>query len=130
MLSWANDPIVRQNSFNSDHISFETHQRLKCCSEYPANWEDMHLGNIPDMRKRFGVHVGLSNHSFGSIGAVVAVSLGARVIEKHFKLNGVKSADSELSMTKEEFANMVKDSKDAVTISKGPDYSLSPKEQS
>ena len=43
---------------------------LKCCSEYPANWEDMHLGNIPDMRKRFGLHVGLSDHSFGSLGPV------------------------------------------------------------
>ena len=28
---------------------------LKCCSEYPAPWEDMHLGNIPDMEKRFGL---------------------------------------------------------------------------
>lgn len=102
---------------------------LKCCSEYPANWEDMHLGNIPDMRDRFGVHVGLSDHSFGSIGAVVAVSLGARVIEKHVKIDGVESADSAFSMTMEDFAKMVKDANDACAISKGPDYSLSPKEQ-
>lgn len=101
---------------------------LKCCSEYPANWEDMHLGNIPDMRERFGVHVGLSDHSFGSIGAVVAVSLGARVIEKHVKIDGIESADSAFSMAMEEFAKMVKDANDACAISKGPDYSLSPKE--
>ena len=103
---------------------------LKCCSEYPANWEDMHLGNIPDMRNRFGVHVGLSDHSFGSLGAVVAVSLGARVIEKHVKIDGIKSADSEFSMTMEEFAKMVQDVNNACQIAKGPDYSLSPKEQS
>ncbi len=102
---------------------------LKCCSEYPANWEDMHLGNIPDMRERFGVHVGLSDHSFGSLGAVVAVALGAQVIEKHVKLDGVKSADSEFSMTMEEFAHMVREVKNAKLIAKGPDYSLSPKEQ-
>ena len=102
---------------------------LKCCSEYPANWEDMHLGNIPDMRERFGVHVGLSDHSFGSLGAVVAVALGARVIEKHVKIDGVKSADSEFSMTMEDFAAMVKDAKNAVLISQGPDYSLSKKEK-
>lgn len=102
---------------------------LKCCSEYPANWEDMHLGNIPDMRKRFGVHVGLSDHSFGSIGAVVAVSLGAQVIEKHVKLDGVESADSKFSMTMDEFAQMVRDARNARIIAKGPDYSLSPKEQ-
>ncbi|MBR1906633.1 MAG: pseudaminic acid synthase [Clostridiales bacterium] len=103
---------------------------LKCCSEYPANWEDMHLGNIPDMRKRFGVHVGLSDHSFGSIGAVVAVSLGARVIEKHVKIDGIESADSAFSMTMDEFAKMVSDANNARLIAQGPDYSLSAKEQS
>lgn len=103
---------------------------LKCCSEYPANWEDMHLGNIPDMRERFGVHIGLSDHSFGSLGAVVGVSLGARVVEKHFKINGVDSADSAFSMTRDEFAEMVNNVKAAASISKGPDYSLSEKEKS
>lgn len=103
---------------------------LKCCSEYPANWEDMHLGNIPDMKKRFDVNIGLSDHSFGSIGAVVAATLGARVIEKHFKLEGIESADSAFSMTKEEFSKMVIDVRNAISIAKGPDYSLSPKEES
>lgn len=103
---------------------------LKCCSEYPANWEDMHIGNIPDMRERFGVHAGLSDHSFGSLAAVVAVSLGAQVIEKHVKIDGVESADSAFSMTMSEFAQMVKDVNNARLIAKGPDYSLSSKEQS
>ena len=67
---------------------------LKCCSEYPAPWDDMKLGNIPDMRARFGVPVGLSDHSAGSMGAVVGVSLGAHVIEKHVKLDGIESADA------------------------------------
>ena len=102
---------------------------LKCCSEYPANWEDMHLGNIPDMRERFGVHVGLSDHSFGSIAAIVAVSLGAKVIEKHVKLNGVESADSAFSMTMDEFAKMIRDANNAKTIAQGPDYSLSEREK-
>lgn len=102
---------------------------LKCCSEYPANWEDMHLGNISDMRERFGVHVGLSDHSFGSIGVVAAVSLGARVIEKHIKIEGVESADSAFSMTMDEFAHMVQDARIAKMIVRGPDYSLSSKEK-
>lgn len=103
---------------------------LKCCSEYPASWEDMHLANIQDMRKRFGVPVGLSDHSLGSIGVVVAVSLGAQVIEKHVGIDGVESADSAFSMTMEQFAQMVKDAQNARVIAKGPDYSLSPREQS
>ncbi len=97
---------------------------LKCCSEYPAPWEDMHLGNIPDMKKRFSLPVGLSDHSAGSLGAVVGVSLGACVIEKHVMLPGVESADSGFSMTIDEFAQMVSDVRNASLIAQGPDYTL------
>ena len=97
---------------------------LKCCSEYPTPWNDMKLGNIPDMRQRFNIPIGLSDHSAGSIGAIVGVSLGACVVEKHVKLDGVDSADSGFSMPMNEFAQMVKDIHNAKIIAKGPDYSL------
>jgi N-acetylneuraminate synthase/pseudaminic acid synthase len=97
---------------------------LKCCSEYPSPWGDMHLGNIPDMKERFGVPIGLSDHSEGSLGAVVGVSLGACVVEKHVKLDGVESADSKFSMTMDEFAQMVKDVRNARLIASGPCYDL------
>ncbi|MCR5791528.1 MAG: pseudaminic acid synthase [Lachnospiraceae bacterium] len=102
---------------------------LKCCSEYPANWEDMHLGNIPDMKERFKVDIGLSDHSEGSLGAVVGVTLGACVVEKHIKLSTTESADSSFSMDLDAFAKMVTDVKNARIIAKGPDYTLSPKEK-
>lgn len=89
---------------------------LKCCSEYPANWEDMHIANIPDMMSRYNVPIGLSDHSAGNIAAVVAVSMGASVIEKHVKLEGTESADSKFSMPMNEFAEMVKAVRDAKTI--------------
>ena len=89
---------------------------LKCCSEYPANWKNMHVSNIPDMIKRFGLRVGLSDHSSGSIASVVAVSMGACVIEKHIKIEGVESADSKFSMTIDGFAEMVKNVRDAKII--------------
>lgn len=89
---------------------------LKCCSEYPANWKDMHISNIPDMINRFGVRVGLSDHSAGHIAAVVGVAAGACVIEKHVKLEGVESADSKFSMSMDEFAEMVKAVRDAKSI--------------
>lgn len=103
---------------------------LKCCSEYPAPWNDMKLGNIPDMIERYKVPIGLSDHSAGSIGAVVGVSLGACVIEKHVKLDGVESADSGFSMTMDEFAQMVQDVHNAKMIAKGPDYTLTKGEES
>ena len=119
------DAVDACKRMGNDHIIL-----MKCCSEYPANWEDMHLGNIPDMRSRFSVHVGLSDHNFGSVAAIVAVSLGAQVIEKHVKIDGVESADSAFSMTMDDFAQMVQDANNARLIAKGPDYCLSPKEQS
>lgn len=97
---------------------------LKCCSEYPAPWPDMHLGNIPDMKKRFDLPIGLSDHSMGSLGAVVAVSLGACVIEKHVKIEGVESPDSKFSMPMDEFASMVTDVRNAKLMTHGPDYEL------
>ncbi len=97
---------------------------LKCCSEYPAPWEDMHLGNIPDMIQRFRLPVGLSDHSIGSLGAVVGVTLGACVVEKHIKLSDVESADSKFSMEISEFAQMVKNVRNAKLIANGPDYTL------
>ena len=89
---------------------------LKCCSEYPANWKDMHIANISDMKERFGVTIGLSDHSAGSIASVVAVAAGAMVIEKHVKLDGVDSADRAFSMTMEDFAKMVDDVRSAKQI--------------
>jgi len=102
---------------------------LKCCSEYPAIWKDMHLGNIPDMKKRFGVPVGLSDHSPGSVGAIVGISLGACVIEKHVKLPNVESADSEFSMEISDFEKMIRDAQSAAESAAGPCYELTEKEK-
>jgi len=104
---------------------------LKCCSEYPANWNDMHLGNIPDMKEKFNVPIGLSDHSAGSLAAVVGVSMGAVVVEKHVCISReIKTADSEFSMELTEFADMVSDINNAKAISAGPVYTLTEKEKS
>lgn len=95
---------------------------LKCCSEYPADWKDMHISNIPDMVSRFGVPVGLSDHSEGSIAAVVAVSMGAAIIEKHVKIDGVDSPDSKFSMPMDKFAEMVKAVRTAKQIAGSVQY--------
>ena len=80
---------------------------LKCCSQYPAKYENMNLSVISDMQTRFNVPVGLSDHSFGALAPVIATSLGAKVIEKHVKIKGVESVDSDFSMTMDEFKDMV-----------------------
>lgn len=101
---------------------------LKCCSEYPSNWGDMNLLTIPDMKNRFNCPIGLSDHSEGSIGAVVGVSLGAQVIEKHVKLDGVESPDSGFSMPMDDFAKMVEDVHKAVRVRGKVKYGPNPGE--
>jgi len=60
---------------------------LKCTSSYPAPIEEANLATIRDLKTRFGVEVGLSDHTLGIVTPIVAVTLGARVIEKHFILD-------------------------------------------
>ena len=103
---------------------------LKCCSQYPAQYEDMNVSVIPDMKERFKKPVGLSDHSFGSLAPVVAVSMGAQIIEKHVCLNKeIESADAGFSMTMEEFAEMVKDVRNAAIIKGRPTYELTEHEK-
>ncbi|MEG1017839.1 MAG: N-acetylneuraminate synthase family protein, partial [Oscillospiraceae bacterium] len=103
---------------------------LKCCSEYPANYDDMNLLTIQDMQSRFSVPIGLSDHSSGSIGAVVGVSLGACVVEKHVCLSrALKNPDSEVSMEMGEFAAMVRDIRNAERIKGKVSYALTESEK-
>ncbi len=103
---------------------------LKCCSEYPSNWNNMNLSVIPNMKTRFGYPVGLSDHSIGSVGAIVGVSQGACIVEKHIKLDGVQSADSDFSMTIKAFEKMVSEIRAARLALGTIDYTLSKGEKS
>lgn len=87
---------------------------LKCASAYPAITDDMNLKTMQNMAETFGVITGVSDHSMGGVGAVCAVALGAKVIEKHFCLSrDNKTPDSEFSMEPIEFEKMVKDVRQA-----------------
>ena len=87
---------------------------LRCASAYPAITDEMNLKTMQNMGEVFGVPVGLSDHSMGSVGAVTAVALGARVIEKHFCLSReIENPDASFSMNPEEFAQMVRDVRQA-----------------
>lgn len=103
---------------------------LKCCSQYPANYKDMNIAAIPLLKEKFNKVVGLSDHSFGSLAPVIAVSMGAKIIEKHIKLDyGDESADSEFSMPISEFAQMVKNIRNTTTIIGRPTLELTDAEK-
>lgn len=101
---------------------------LKCTSSYPAPLNEANLMTIPDMKKRFGCKVGLSDHTAGSIAPCAAVALGAQVIEKHFIIDrSIGGPDASFSMTKEEFAEMVKRVRETEECLGSVSYELSDK---
>jgi pseudaminic acid synthase len=98
---------------------------LKCTSQYPATNEQANLLTIPDMIERFGVKVGLSDHTMGAIVPIVAVSLGAKIIEKHFILDrNIGGPDSAFSMEPNEFGEMIKEIRETEKALGEIDYSV------
>lgn len=81
---------------------------LKCTSLYPAPKSTLNLNSIKTFKKKLKTIIGYSDHSLGELSCLIAVSLGAKVIEKHFTLNKkLAGADHKISMTPKEFSIMV-----------------------
>ncbi len=98
---------------------------LKCTSAYPAPLEDANLTMIPDLAKRFNIISGFSDHTIGSTAPIVAVSLGAKVIEKHFIIDkSIGGADCDFSMDAKDFKDMVHKIKDTEKLLGIIDYTL------
>jgi len=82
---------------------------LHCISEYPLSFENANLNSIPFLNEKFGYIVGFSDHSDGFILDIIAVSLGAKVIEKHFTLSRkLQGPDHKISLEPSELKEMIK----------------------
>lgn len=103
---------------------------LKCTSAYPAPIEDANLKTIEDLKNRFGVIVGFSDHTLGVTAPIAAVSLGATVVEKHFILDkSIGGPDSDFSLDKMEFKNMVNEIRKTEKLIGKVDYSMNEKKE-
>jgi len=103
---------------------------LKCTSAYPADPKDANLLTIPDIKNRFDVKVGLSDHTMGIEGPVVATALGATVIEKHFILDkSVGGPDAHFSLDEKDFTHMVKSIRTAENMMGKVDYEMTKKKK-
>jgi len=103
---------------------------LKCTSAYPAPAEEMNLRTIPEMARRFGVPVGLSDHTMGIAAPVTAVALGACIIEKHLTLSrATPGPDSGFSLEPHEFKAMVESVRTAEKALGEVHFGVSEKEQ-
>jgi pseudaminic acid synthase len=103
---------------------------LKTSSQYPAKIEDANLQMIPDLANRFKVLAGLSDHTIGELIPIIATTLGATVIEKHFILNKeIGGPDASFSLDEVEFKKMVQTVRAVEKASGKVDYTLSNKAQ-
>ena len=60
---------------------------LQCTSTYPCDLKDANISLIKEFKKKFKIPVGFSDHTEGNVASIVATSLGAAIIEKHFTLD-------------------------------------------
>lgn len=102
---------------------------LRCTSAYPAPPDEMNLRSIPDMMQRFGLPVGLSDHTPGIAVSVAAVSLGASLIEKHLTISRAEGGpDSAFSLEPQEFKALVESIRSAEKALGFVQYGPSPRE--
>jgi N-acetylneuraminate synthase len=82
---------------------------LQCTAKYPAPMSSLNLLIIPEMIKKFNVPIGLSDHSREPyIGPIVAVTLGAKIIEKHYTTNNnLPGPDHGFAILPEELKHLV-----------------------
>ena len=103
---------------------------LHCISSYPAPIEQSNLLTIPDLEKRLGIQIGLSDHTINNTAAMVATTLGATLIEKHFIIDrNDKGPDSTFSIMPEELEGLCKQTKEAYFSLGKPGYERKPAEE-
>lgn len=87
---------------------------LHCVSGYPAPASDYNLRTIADMRERFGLVTGLSDHTLDNTTAITSIAMGASIIEKHFTLDRSGGGpDDSFSLEPADLAQLCKGAKTA-----------------
>ena len=85
-----------------------------CISSYPTPLSEANLNMIPILQKEFNIQVGLSDHTIGNLASILATSIGATAIEKHFTVNRSDGGvDSSFSLEPTEMEALVKETKEA-----------------
>ena len=90
---------------------------LHCNTEYPTPLDDINLNAMLSLKKQFKLDVGYSDHSLGIQVPIIAASLGAKVIEKHFTISKkMMGPDHVASLNPKELISMVKAIRSTETI--------------
>ena len=96
--------FIRQNRFDLSKLSF-----LHCVSDYPVAFDQANVSSVEFLRKNLPLTIGYSDHTIGKEAPLIAVSLGAKIIEKHFTLDRtLPGPDHAASLEPDELKAMVK----------------------
>lgn len=104
MSSWKElDAAVETILRHHDRLAI-----LQCTSEYPCPYEQVGLNVLLEMRERYGLPVGLSDHTLTPFASFAAVTFGALIIEKHLTFSRrMYGSDAKHSLEPSEFADLV-----------------------
>jgi pseudaminic acid synthase len=103
---------------------------LHCVSGYPTPFEDANLLTIRHLAEKFGVTVGLSDHTFGVAASIAAVALGATILEKHVTLKRADGGpDAAFSLEPPELAELIASTRAAYAALGRVDYGLKSSER-
>ena len=90
---------------------------LHCVSAYPTPLAECNLAMINVLKARYGLPVGYSGHELGYLPTIVAVSMGAQMVERHFTLNKTMVGfDHKMSLEPDELIAMVRDIRNVAKI--------------
>ena len=105
MSSWQElDQAVETIRRHTDKLSL-----MQCTSAYPCPYERVGLNVMDEMRQRYGLPVGLSDHTLTNYAALAAVALGASRLEKHLTLSKLMyGSDAAHSAEPDQFADLVR----------------------
>jgi len=81
---------------------------LHCVSSYPTPDSDANIKVIETLKERYGVMIGYSGHELDDLATIVAVSRGARIVERHVTLDrNLNGFDHKLSLEEEELRSTI-----------------------
>ncbi len=107
-LSYMNDVKLAFETLIKNGLKKNKIILLHCNSAYPTPYSDVNLNAIIQLKKKFNVDVGFSDHTQSIEISLAAVAMGAKVIEKHFTLNkNFKGPDHKASLNPREFKKLV-----------------------
>ena len=108
-LSNINEIKQAINILTSSKLKKKNISILHCNTAYPTPFDDVNLNVIPKLRKIFQLPIGYSDHTLGIEVSLAAVSVGAKIIEKHFTLDKkLKGPDHKASLNIDELNSLVK----------------------